>query len=90
MNWVCCILLLSSVFAEVFSKDSSEGSAGASFSDDEDIFEHDYSEGGREGIEGSGESSSDDEDCGENGCRKSEKIQGTASKPDRRLCFVII
>ena len=73
MHWVCYILLLSSVFVKVFSKDSSEGSAGASFSDDEDLNELDYSEGGREDIEGSGESFSDDEDCEETGCRKSEK-----------------
>ena len=71
MHWVCYSLLLSIVFQEVFSNKSSEGSAGASFSDDEDLNDHNYSEGGREFIEGSG----DDEDCEETGCRTSEKKQ---------------
>ena len=73
MHWVCYSLLLSFVFQEVFSNKSSEGSAGASFSDDEDLNDHNYSEEGREDIEGSGESFSDDEDCKETGCRTSEK-----------------
>ena len=71
MHWVCYILLVSSVLQEVFCSDSSESSAEASFSDDENLDEYEFPE--KEGIEGSGNSFYDDEDCGQYGCFKSEK-----------------
>ena len=70
MHWLCYILLVTSLVQTV-STDSSEGSAGAAFPDD-DLDEHNnYVE--EEGVEGSGDSFSDDEDCAENGCRKGKK-----------------
>lgn len=75
MHWLCYILLVTSVsVVKVLSTDSSEGSAGAAFPDDDlDEYNH-YVED--EGVKGSGDSFSDDEDCPGNGCRKSEKNFG--------------
>ena len=73
MHWLCYILLVTSLVQTV-STDSSEGSAGAAFPDD-DLDEHNnYVE--EEGVEGSGDSFSDDEDCPGNGCRKGKKNFG--------------
>ena len=74
MHWLCYILLVTSLVQKVSSTDSSEGSAGAAFPDDDLDEDNNYVE--EEGIEGSGDSFSDDEDCPGNGCRKSEKTFG--------------
>ena len=72
MHWLCYFLLVSSV-VKVFSTDSSEGSAGAAFPDDDLDLNDPNSYVEFEGSEGSGDSFSDDEDCPVNGCRKGEK-----------------
>merc|ERR1711971_1245592 len=78
MHWasVCYILLVSSVFQEVFSTDSPEGSGASLFSDDEDFYEEPTEAG-----EGSGDSWSDDEDCEKSGCRK----KSTRTEPVMQL-----
>ena len=53
MHWVsvCYILLVSSVFQEVFSTESPQGSGASSFSDDEDLYEEPSEEKLREKLE---------------------------------------
>lgn len=49
MHWVCYILVLSSVFQEVFSNEGSSEGSEDSFSDDEDLNPHDGSGSGESG-----------------------------------------